>query len=79
MMMMMMDDDDHYSHANDPSPLQDEDAEERQYTKQMVLDALISDARLMNDTVPMSFFEQGLRKLSLKGASRVSSVETCCC
>lgn len=43
----------------------------REAIKQGVLDALIREARLLDKTVPTSFFEPTLRKLSLKNASKV--------
>lgn len=43
----------------------------RESIKQGLLDALIREARLLDKTVPTSFFEPTLRKLSFKNASKV--------
>ena len=54
-----------------PPPVQ-HDKEGRQYVKQEVIDALIKDNRFLNETVPLSFYEKDQRRLSFKGASKVS-------
>ena len=43
--------------------------------KQEVLDALIRDNRLMNETVPLSFYEKDQTRLSFRGASKVMNGE----
>ena len=47
------------------------DKEGRQYVKQGVIDALAKDNRLLDDTVPLCFFEPDQRRLSFRGASKV--------
>lgn len=40
--------------------------------KQGVVDALAKDNRLLNETLPLRFFEKDQRRLSFKGASKAS-------
>jgi len=39
--------------------------------KQEVIDALIKDNRFLDETMPLSFYEEDQRRLSFKGASKV--------
>lgn len=44
--------------------------------KQGVIEALAKDNRLLNETLPLRFFERDQRRLSFKGASKVRSEGT---
>jgi len=56
-----------------PPPQKEDHKARRDTVKQSLLDILIREARLLDETVPTSFFESHLRKLSLRGAAKVSS------
>ncbi|KAM3569740.1 hypothetical protein VYU27_008173 [Nannochloropsis oceanica] len=48
------------------------DKEGRQTVKQEVIDALIKDNRFLDETMPLSFYEEDQRRLSFKGASKMT-------